>query len=254
VTTNSQTVSTPSPGNSTTISTLNPSAFYRDLSGGLRLGHLQEWNSWNVAPELLSYIDFTFGKWSSFAQCPSTGCTTDSTGTVTNLNRPYLLGVEGRLKVPSTPLVLGFNTLTPITGTGKSDFRFTIGIKLDLGCVYSALTSGLSLNSSGSCQKVDTAKTDLTTAPSGLSITTQALADGQKNKVYSETLTVTGGVQPYTWNIAEGLPDGLKLNPSTGQITGSPTTSGSNTFKVTVTDSSKSKLTASESLTIKVTP
>lgn len=254
VTTNSQSVTTPSPGNSTTTSTLNPSAFYRDLSGGLRLGHFQEWNSWNVAPELLSYIDFTFGKWGSFAQCPPTGCITDSTGTVTNLNRPYLFGVEGRLKVPSTPLILGFNTITPITGTGKSDFRFTIGIKLDLGCVYSALTTGLSLNSSGSCQKVDATTTNVGTTPSAVSITTKALGDGQTGKVYSETLAVTGGVQPYTWSIDGGLPDGLKLHPSTGQITGTPTTSGSNTFKVIVTDSSKSKLTGSESLTIKVAP
>jgi Putative Ig domain len=87
-----------------------------------------------------------------------------------------------------------------------------------------------------------------------LSITTKTLADGKKTTAYSQTLTATGGAQPFTWSIADGLPDGLNLDSSTGKITGAPTGTGTSTLKVTVTDASSPKLTASEDLTPNVTP
>ncbi|MCF6354202.1 MAG: putative Ig domain-containing protein [Candidatus Polarisedimenticolaceae bacterium] len=47
-----------------------------------------------------------------------------------------------------------------------------------------------------------------------------------------------GGVEPYDYVITQGsLPDGLILNPSTGEITGIPTNSGVYVFTYTVTDS-----------------
>jgi len=49
------------------------------------------------------------------------------------------------------------------------------------------------------------------------------------------TFTAIGGVPPYTWS-ASGLPAGLDVDPSSGQITGTPTTAGSYTFTITVTD------------------
>src|SRR5208282_4500851 len=45
-----------------------------------------------------------------------------------------------------------------------------------------------------------------------------------------------GGTAPYTYSIGSGpLPAGLTLNPSTGEVTGTPTAPGS--FTVQVTDS-----------------
>lgn len=50
-------------------------------------------------------------------------------------------------------------------------------------------------------------------------------------------VTATGGTTPYTFSISPALPTGLTMSPSTGQITGtSSTTSSSNTYTVTVTD------------------
>src|SRR5581483_7733269 len=50
---------------------------------------------------------------------------------------------------------------------------------------------------------------------------------GQVNVGYSSALVVGGGVGPYTFSIIMGsLPPGLTLNPSTGAITGTPTTAG----------------------------
>jgi hypothetical protein len=56
-------------------------------------------------------------------------------------------------------------------------------------------------------------------------------------------LTATGGVTPYAWS-AIGLPAGLSLNATTGQITGTPTTVGTSTVTVTATDKSKAVATA----------
>jgi len=44
----------------------------------------------------------------------------------------------------------------------------------------------------------------------------------------------TGGTPPYTWS-ATGLPAGLSINASTGQITGTPTTVGTSSVTITAT-------------------
>src|SRR5215471_8574143 len=54
---------------------------------------------------------------------------------------------------------------------------------------------------------------------------------------YSTTLTSTGGMGPFTWALSSGtLPPGLTISAG-GTISGTPTTLGSTTFKVSVTDS-----------------
>ena len=53
---------------------------------------------------------------------------------------------------------------------------------------------------------------------------------------YSAQLTATGGTGAYTWSVIHGaLPAGLTLSPA-GAVTGTPTTLGSSTFTVRVTD------------------
>ncbi|HEY2018515.1 MAG TPA: putative Ig domain-containing protein, partial [Bryobacteraceae bacterium] len=83
----------------------------------------------------------------------------------------------------------------------------------------------------------------------GLVITTASLPPGNVGTPYSTTLTASGGTTPYLW-AATGLPAGLLLNTGTGAITGIPTTAGSSTVSVTVTDSNGLTAAARFPLTI----
>lgn len=77
--------------------------------------------------------------------------------------------------------------------------------------------------------------------PPPLSIVTNPLPQGFTNTKYTGSLTATGGVLPLTWSLQGGgntVAPGLTLNPTTGQITGVPTTTGTFPFQVNVKDSS----------------
>jgi Putative Ig domain len=83
-----------------------------------------------------------------------------------------------------------------------------------------------------------------------VSVTPMSLPSGSPGVPYSQTLSATGGLAPYTWCVLSGttcdptqanLPAGLTLNAATGVISGTPTTNGSpTTFTVQATDSETS--------------
>ena len=62
--------------------------------------------------------------------------------------------------------------------------------------------------------------------------------DGIVGTAYSHFFPATGGVPPYTFSISAGaLPDGLSINPATGEVSGIPTLIGTFGFTVHVVDS-----------------
>lgn len=64
-------------------------------------------------------------------------------------------------------------------------------------------------------------------------ITTTSLPNGTVGTHYEQKLT-TDGTEPIKWSISNGsLPAGLSLNEDTGEISGTPTAAGSNTFTIT---------------------
>jgi Putative Ig domain/Bacterial lectin len=76
---------------------------------------------------------------------------------------------------------------------------------------------------------------------------------GEVNVAYSDQLTVTGGTGPYTWSVSAGtLPPGLGLGTSSGLLSGTPTTAGTYSFTIKVTD--HSGLTDTEPVTVSIIP
>ncbi len=58
------------------------------------------------------------------------------------------------------------------------------------------------------------------------------------NEAYNAVLTVNGGRSPYHFSVRDGvLPSGITLNPATGTLSGTPSTTGTFSFYVSVTDS-----------------
>ncbi|MFY9845430.1 MAG: Ig domain-containing protein [Terriglobales bacterium] len=86
-----------------------------------------------------------------------------------------------------------------------------------------------------------------------LAIATKSMPGGSVGTAYSSTLQATGGLPPYTWSITSGsLPAGLTLNSASGDISGTPTATGTSNFTVTVADSESPQVTASAGLGISI--
>ena len=83
----------------------------------------------------------------------------------------------------------------------------------------------------------------LSVAPAPLTMVPPALPSGVATSVYpAQVLSATGGAPPYTFSIQGALPAGITL--TNGQIAGTPTTTGTSSFTVVVTDSAKATATA----------
>lgn len=88
--------------------------------------------------------------------------------------------------------------------------------------------------------------------PRPLGIVTTVLPDAAAGKPYRFTLQATGGREPYTWKPAALPPQGLALNPVTGEISGTPSFPGFFNLSVRVTDSSRRAQTAAATFTLNV--
>ena len=90
--------------------------------------------------------------------------------------------------------------------------------------------------------------------PASLAITTgRQLPDGTLNQPYLQTMAASGGVPPYRWS-ATGLPAGLSINATTGQISGTPSAAGNFGIAITVSDAALSNSSDRFTLNVKLPP
>jgi Putative Ig domain len=141
-------------------------------------------------------------------------------------------------------------TLTSTGGTGAkiwdiSSGSLPAGLTLSPAGVISgtpAATGTFSptfrVRDSGNPQDTATKQLSITiNNPTPPNITTTFLPNGSFGNSYNQTLQVTGGIGSLAWGvIVGGLPPGLGLNASTGQISGTATQTGTFNFTVQVTD------------------
>jgi hypothetical protein len=154
----------------------------------------------------------------------------------------------------SLPAGTNADVFNPATGTFRTTANFTAA---QAGMRDSILPDGTVLLASGvNSQTVAVPNSEVfypLAAPASITITTLALPNASQNQPYSQLFLEFGGVGNLTWTVASGtLPPGLALGPS-GILTGTPTTSGTFTFAVTVVDSAtpaKSATTGTLSLTV----
>ncbi len=128
---------------------------------------------------------------------------------------------------PTTGIISG----TPQGGTSQATFRVR-----DSNNPQEATTKPLSIS---------------ITQPTPPRITTTSLPDGTVNAAYNQTVTATGGTGSRSWSVTSGgLPPGLNLNASNGNISGTPTSTGEFSFTLQVTD--QAPLSGEKNLTITI--
>ncbi|MEC3887615.1 putative Ig domain-containing protein [Xanthomonas campestris] len=155
--------------------------------------------------------------------------------------------------------------ISPATGgTAPYSYALTAGA-LPSGVVLDAATGTLSGTPtvSGTFNFTLTV-TDSTPSPAAqasqsytLSIAGATLVPGQptlppavRGTPYSQVLTATGGVAPYTYSVASGtLPAGLTL-ASNGVLSGTPTAEGSTSFTIAVADAGNATATQAYTFTV----
>ncbi|MGA9353895.1 MAG: Ig domain-containing protein [Terriglobales bacterium] len=132
-------------------------------------------------------------------------------------------------------------TLTLATGqisgtpTAQGTFNFTAKVT-DSSSPNQSVSANLSITINGA-----------------LAITTTTLPSGSEGSSYSATVAASGGLPPYSWSISSGsLPDGLNLGSNTGQITGTPSATGTFNFTVQVVDSETPAATTAANLSITI--
>jgi hypothetical protein len=96
------------------------------------------------------------------------------------------------------------------------------------------------------------ANLQLTIAPGAL-VVASTMPGANNGWIYDQLIPVSGGTPPYAFSIAGNVPPGLTFDPATGDLRGIPTTAGTYSFTVSVTDSaSPTKQTINAMVTISV--
>ncbi len=156
---------------------------------------------------------------------PSTGSYTNSIVTAGK----YLI-LYGNFTASGNTVSINGQNVSP-------DAQTTNQINVPLSSVNLAGLSSINVtvsNSGGTSQSLNLQVS--TPAPTVKQIAVAGLlSSGTVNEAYSESLTASNGNGNYAWS-AQGLPNGLSINSSTGLVSGIPTESGNFNVSVTASD------------------
>lgn len=191
--------------------------------------------------------------------CTSGSSTSSTSKSLTITGGAYASGVVGT-SYSQTVAVSGGTAAYSCTVTSGSA---PSGLTVSSGCVISGtpLVAGTSsftvkVSDSSTSTLTGTATISITVAPGVPSITTTTLPSGAVGIQYSGTVGVTLGTSPYTCSLASGsYPDGLSFT-SGCTLSGVPTTAGTYSLNVKMTDGGSPAQTATGTvtLTISATP
>src|SRR5262249_53308763 len=146
------------------------------------------------------------------------------TATVLSGNNPV---TEGTVTFKEGNSILAGNISLDQNGKASFSTSFTSGSTHTITAVYSGTANFAT--SSGSVDQMVVCGT-ITVSPSSLPSGTQFVP-------YSQSVSASGGIAPYTFSVSSGLlPTGLSLNSTTGAITGTPALPGTFPFTITATD------------------
>ncbi|GAA4804274.1 putative Ig domain-containing protein [Lysobacter hankyongensis] len=187
--------------------------------------------------------------------------TVTATDTVlTGVGAPFSIAQNYTIDVPAPTIVVNPATL-PNTTAGLS-YTQTITASgavapYTFAVTAGALPNGLTLSAGGALSGTTTtsgtfnftvtatdqfgqtgsrAYTVVVAVPT-LTLTPATLPAGTAGTAYSQVLTLSGGIAPYTVTQAGALPTGLTFNAATRTFSGTPTQSGTFNISVTATDS-----------------
>jgi hypothetical protein len=159
-------------GDTTSVQSQTFEQVYNYWGYGMRVGHMQLTRSASRAPETYSYLDITIGPYSNLqtyichsatngtgAAVTNSACSTYATGypdlasgALDSRKRIYRLDFEGLLKIPQTPLYVGFNANIGQRSLGAAridpafaapdDVRIFFGTKFDIASVLNKFKLG----------------------------------------------------------------------------------------------------------------
>jgi uncharacterized repeat protein (TIGR02543 family) len=135
-------------------------------------------------------------------------------------------------------------TCSNISGATAASFTPTISEEGKYIVVATTATNSIGSNTV-------TSQPTLVINPEIIYSTPNSGLSGTANASFVLTVAAAGGVSPYTYSISSGaLPTGLSLDPTTGQLAGTPSTSGTFTFGVRATDANSAFKVVNVTLTI----
>ena len=150
---------------------------------------------------------------------------------------PYIYGVAAGTLPAGTTVNASTGTVSG-TPTAAGAFSYTIEV-FDSGNPQQSATQTLSG----------------TIAPATLTLTATASSATQVGQTYSQTNVASGGTTPYSYGITGGTPPaGTTFNPSTGTVSGTPTTAGAFSYTIGVTDSGSPRQNATQTVSGTIAP